>query len=111
MRLIFPLVALSGEPVVTTDLVKDVRFLRTQVIEAGFSTFASIPLKAAGKVVGTLDVATRASRTFTEGNLSLLTTIGATIGMAVANARLYEARREADLRYRALFRGRHPAEL
>lgn len=104
-------VALSGEPVVTTDLVKDVRFLRTQVIEAGFSTFASIPLKAAGKVVGTLDVATRASRTFTEGNLSLLTTIGATIGMAVANARLYEARREADLRYRALFRGRHPAEL
>jgi GAF domain-containing protein len=92
-------------------MVKDLRFLRTQVIEAGFSTFASIPMKAGGRVVGTLNVATRASRAFTEGDLSLLTTIGATIGMAVANARLFEARREAEIRYHALFRGRHPSEL
>lgn len=96
-------VALSGEPLVTTDLAKDLRFLRKQVIEAGFSAFASIPLKATEKVVGTLNVASRGPRAFTEGDLSLLTTIGATIGMAVANARLYEAQRAAEIRFHTLF--------
>ena len=92
----FPgLAALSGEIVTTTDLPNDPRFLRGLVIEAGFIAFASIPLKAAGKVIGTLEVATRTSRDFTEGGLSFWTTIGATIGMAVANARLFEAQRVA----------------
>lgn len=96
-------VALSGEPLVTTDLAKDLRFLRKHVIEAGFSIFASIPMKAGGKVVGTLNVASRGPRAFTEGDLSLLTAIGATIGMAIVNARLYEARRAAEIRFRTLF--------
>src|SRR5574337_565297 len=88
-------VALSGEVLTTADLSKDPRFLRKQVTEAGFNTLAAIPLKAAGKVVGTLDVATRAPPSFPNGDFPFLTTIGATIGMAVANARLFEDQRVA----------------
>lgn len=88
-------VALSGEVLTTADLSKDPRFLRKQVIEVGFNTLAAIPLKAAGKVVGTLDVATRAPHSFPNGDFPFLITIGATIGMAVANARLFEEQRVA----------------
>ncbi len=94
-------VALSGETIATDDLSNDPRFLRKQVIEAGFNTLASIPLKAAGKVVGTLNVATRVLHSFPNGDFPLLTTIGATIGMAVANARLYEAQRLATAQLEA----------
>ena len=83
-------VALSGEPLITTDLAEDARFLRKRVIEMGFAAYAAIPLKAAGKVIGTLGVADHGPLTSTGRDLSLLTTIGVTIGMAVANAYLYE---------------------
>jgi signal transduction histidine kinase len=83
-------VALSGEVLATADLSQDPRFLRKQVIEAGFNTLAAIPLKAAGKVIGILEVAIRAPHSFPNGDFPFFTTIGATIGMAVANARMYE---------------------
>jgi signal transduction histidine kinase len=83
-------VALSGEPLITTDLARDARFLRKRVIELGFRTYAAIPLKAAGKVIGTLGIADHGPLTSTEANLPLLMTIGAAIGMAVANAYLYK---------------------
>ncbi len=91
-------VAQTGEPLLTTDLAQDLCFLRREVIAAGFRTFVSIPLKAKGRVVGTLDVATRKPHAFAESDLELLTTLGAVIGMAVANARLYE-----DLRLAAKY--------
>lgn len=90
----FPgLATFSAEIVLTTDLPNDPRFLRKQVIEAGFKTFAAIPLKATGQVIGTLNVATRTIRTITEEDLPILTAIGSAIGMVVANARLFEAQR------------------
>ena len=84
-------VALAGEPLVTTDLASDLRFLRKEVAAAGFRSLACMPLTAGGKVIGTLDVATRAPRDFTAADRHLLTSIGAAIGMAVGNARLYKA--------------------
>lgn len=91
----FPgLATFSDEIVMTTDLPNDPRFLRKKVIEAGFKTFVAIPLKATGQVIGTLNVATRTIRTFTEEDVPILTAIGSTIGMVVANARLFEAQRD-----------------
>ncbi len=83
-------VALSGAPLVSTNLASDMRYLRRQVIEAGFTTYACLPLLAKGKVVGTLGLAAREVTTFDTANLSLLMGIGHQVGVAVENARLYE---------------------
>ena len=80
----------SGEILSTSELGEDLRFLRTSVVKAGFRTFASVPLKVKGKAIGTLEVAAKRSQVFTDSDLDLLTTIGATVGMAIGNARLYE---------------------
>ncbi|CBE68776.1 MAG: response regulator [Candidatus Methylomirabilis oxygeniifera] len=91
----FPgLATFSAEVVLTTDLPNDPRFLRKQVIEAGFKTFAAIPLKVTGQVIGAMNVATRTSCTIIKDDLPILTAIGSTIGMVVANARLFEAQRD-----------------
>jgi signal transduction histidine kinase len=82
-------VAVTGEPLVTRSPARDLLFLREQVIKAGFTVFACLPLVAKGKVVGTLDLAARNPQTFDERNLSLLTAICHQIGVAVENARLY----------------------
>lgn len=83
-------VAQTGEVVVIPDLAADPRFLRYKVVAAGFKTFAAFPLRAKGEVIGVLDIATRRMRVFTEDDTKLVTAIGAAVGMAVINARIYE---------------------
>jgi len=87
------LVALSGEPFLADNLPLEPRFLRTQVVEAGFHTFASVPLKSGAMVLGTLNLAALAPHRFTDENLPFLTTLGVTIGMALTNLHLYEGQR------------------
>ncbi|MBI4769564.1 MAG: GAF domain-containing sensor histidine kinase, partial [Chloroflexi bacterium] len=65
-------------------------FLRPDVAEAGFCSFVSVPLESKNRVIGTLDLASRARREFSERDLNMLLAIGHQIGMAVENARLYE---------------------
>ena len=86
-------VALTGEPMVTTDLANDLRYLRRQVVEAGFGSYACVPLQAKGRVVGTLSVAAMGQRHLSSRDLELLTAIGLQLGLAVENARLFEAER------------------
>lgn len=87
----FPgLVAETGEVVISPDIAQDERFLRDKVRKAGIHSFVSVPLKAKGKVVGAMDLATSEYRHLTPRELNLLTAIGNQIGMAIENARLYE---------------------
>jgi PAS domain S-box-containing protein len=64
----------------------------------------TLPLVAKGKLVGALNLGTRTPRTFTAEQLALLASIGQQVGVAVDNARLYEAeqnrREEAERRRR-----------
>lgn len=80
----------TGQCIIVADLATDQRFLRPAVVAAGFRTFAAFPLVAKGHIVGCFDVAGRQPHRFTEDNLRLLTAVGAAIGMAVANGRIYE---------------------
>jgi PAS domain S-box-containing protein len=54
----------------------------------------SIPLTAKGQIVGGMNIGTRQAKAVTPEALSLLAAIGQQIGMAVENARLYQAERE-----------------
>lgn len=90
-------VAESGQPLVTTNLAADLRFLRRSVVQAGFRSFACIPLLAGDRVVGTLDVASLDIHRFTGEELTFLGAVGRHLGVAVENARLHEElRRRAE---------------
>ncbi|MFQ5923761.1 MAG: GAF domain-containing protein [Anaerolineales bacterium] len=90
----FPgLVALSGEPIVVTDIASDERFQRREVVNVGIRAMASVPLRAKDRVVGVMNVADRL-KTYTFDELSLLTAIGNQIGLAVENAGLHKQTEE-----------------
>jgi len=82
-------VAESGTPLLVEDVMADPRLTRDVVKTEGLHSLASVPLSAKGRVLGVLNVARRGIHLFDEDELTLLTTIGAQIGIAVENAGLY----------------------
>jgi signal transduction histidine kinase len=95
------LVAETGKPLVSTDLRTDIRFLRPQVVEAGFKSMACIPMQAHGAVVGVICIASCKTRQFDEREINLLTAIASWAGITVENAHLHrQARRLAVLEER-----------
>ena len=94
-------VARLGKTLVSTSLSKDIRFLRKEIIDAGFCCMACIPLKARRKVVGVLSVVSREERKFSDREINLLESIGTWAGTAIENSRLQkQARRLAVLEER-----------
>lgn len=95
------IVAQSGNPIVSTDLQNEVRYLRPAVIEAGFRCLVCIPLTVRETVVGVMCAATRQERHIDERELDLLMSIGAWAGITIENARLHrQAQRLAVLEER-----------
>jgi nitrate/nitrite-specific signal transduction histidine kinase len=76
-------VAQSGRPLMTTDLAHERTFLRRQVVEAGFGSYACVPLWAEGQVVGVLSVLAKGQRPFSSDDINLLTSIGLQLGLAI----------------------------
>jgi len=94
-------VALLGQTLVSISLETDVRFLRKEILEAGYCCMACIPLKARRKIVGVLSVVSREARTFSDREVDLLESIGTWAGTAIENARLHkQGRRLAVLEER-----------
>jgi PAS domain S-box-containing protein len=56
----------------------------------GLQRFAAVPLLSKGRALGALSLARRAARDFSAEEVALLSTLGAQLGVAVDNARLYE---------------------
>jgi signal transduction histidine kinase len=83
------IVAATGEPLISSAVERDARFLREEVIHAGFRSFACIPLAIKNQVIGVLTLATRRADGFAGRNVDLLMAVGRQIGVAVENARLY----------------------
>jgi two-component system, NarL family, sensor histidine kinase DevS len=95
------LVAENGKPLVTNSPQHDKRYLRRDVVNAGFRCIACVPLTAHGNVIGVMGVATRRERRLEERELSLLQAIGTWTGTAIENSRLnQQGRRLAVLEER-----------
>ena len=77
----------SGEPLVVNDPEGTV--LKDETRREGSSSLVWIPLKARGRVVGILNVATAQPLPFTPREVELLQAIGSVIGVALENARLF----------------------
>ena len=80
----------SGEPMVVDDVSADPEAVIAGVRGEGLKAWASVPLIAKDKVLGTLDISTRKERPFTSQDVQLLSSIGSQLGVAIENARLYE---------------------
>ncbi|MBN1145855.1 MAG: GAF domain-containing sensor histidine kinase [Anaerolineales bacterium] len=93
--------AATGKTLVSTNPRQDMRYLRPEVLDAGFQCIACIPLAASGKVVGVMSAASRRDRFLDQRELNLLTAIGAWAGITIENARLNrQSRRLAVLEER-----------
>jgi signal transduction histidine kinase len=82
-------VAASGEPLVVSDLSQDDRLSRIAVRDAALRSLAVVPLRAKGRILGTLFAVSRDRRVFSSANVDLLIAIGHQIGVAVENTGLY----------------------
>ena len=95
------IVAESGRPLVSSSLEQDVRFLRPQVVDAGYQCLACIPLIAHTNNIGVMGIATRKQQRLEPREISLLTSICTWTGITVENVRLnQQSRRLAVLEER-----------
>jgi two-component system NtrC family sensor kinase len=109
-------VAQNGEPLLL-DYASQAPWLTKELERReGIGMGLIVPLKAKGKVLGTLSVASHSSRQFMDEDVKLLTTIAGQIAIAIESAQLYEKARLAaqealasERRYREIFESANDA--
>lgn len=77
------------QPVFSSDLSTDPRFVRRRIAEAGFRVLLAMPLVFQGKPMGVLCVASRDRKFSGEHHTKLLARIADVLAIAVQNARLF----------------------
>ena len=89
----------TGVPVVTGKVEGDPRLAMPAFEHEGVQAMVLAPMRARGKAVGVLSAMSYRPHTFAPHDVSLLTAIADQVGVAIDNARLYEAesRRSAHL--------------
>jgi GAF domain-containing protein/two-component sensor histidine kinase len=98
-------VARERQPSLSQDMWTDPRVsshIRELLKEVGHRALAQVPLIAQDRVVGTLGLVSRTPGFFTQDDLQLLNAIGQQLGMAIANAQLFEETQQRAQRLAAL---------
>ncbi|MBI4494610.1 MAG: GAF domain-containing sensor histidine kinase [Chloroflexi bacterium] len=87
----FPgMVAQSQTAILVHDLPCDPRFVRPEVIQAGYRTFCALPLRYQDRLVGVLAVAALSPDVLRmPGEVYLLEAMGERVAVAIANAELH----------------------
>jgi PAS domain S-box-containing protein len=94
--------AATGEPLLANDVSKDAHFL-PDALSPDTKSELVVPIRHEGRVLGVLDVKDDELDAFQPGDASVLSVLCSQLATAVANARLYEALRRSEDRYRSLF--------
>ena len=82
--------------VLVHDLPSDPRFLRSDIVEAGFQTFCAIPMLSRGEFQGVLTVGGLSQQSLnTPWELRLLDAIAERVALAVENAHLHQRVQDA----------------
>jgi len=83
---------LQGQPVIVADAQTDKRLQYPDKVRAeGIASMLVVPLTAREKIIGAMRVYTAEPRTFTEDEIEFLQAIANLGGIALENARLYQA--------------------
>ncbi len=90
-------VAQEGQTLLVPDVREDPRFYPEIDSLSGFVTRSvlCVPLKVKGRVVGVIEALNKAEGTFTSHDRRLMEAMAPTAAIAIENARLYQALREA----------------
>ncbi len=96
-------VAQLGEPMLVENSSQDPRLSVRAVVQEGIQSQLIVPLRSKGGTIGTLCVAVRTNRSFSCDDRELLAAIGAQVGIAIENARLYQQALSSQQKYRDLF--------
>lgn len=86
-------VAREAKPSLSDDMWTDTRVspeVRELLKEVGHRSLAQVPLMAQDRLVGTLGLVSRTPGFFNQDDLKLLNAIGQQLGVAIANAQLFE---------------------
>lgn len=83
--------AQTGEIIVLEDVSRHAGPLKPVAIHEGIRSIVAVPIRLRERVIGVLDVMSRQPRTFNPEELTLLTSIGQQIGIAVESLRLMQA--------------------
>ncbi len=95
-------VAEKGEPLLVNDVRKDDRYVcRLQNIRSEMC----VPLKVGQKVIGVVDVRSRALNAFSEDDLRLLSIVGGQLATIIDNLHLYEEIKQSEEKYRTVVEG------
>ncbi|WP_344669785.1 helix-turn-helix domain-containing protein [Catenulispora yoronensis] len=94
------LVAQTAKPYVTSNYPQDARFHHTTEIddavgEEGLIAILGVPLTLGSRVIGVLFAANRTARPFARHEITLLSSLAAHAAVAIDNARLLQATRDA----------------
>lgn len=98
-------VAREEKPSLSEDMWTDERVspeVRKLLMEVGHRSLAQVPLVAQDRLVGTLGLVSRTPGFFNQGDLNLLNAIGQQLGVAIANAQLFEETQKRAQRLAAL---------
>jgi PAS domain S-box-containing protein len=87
-------VALSGQPVLTSDISVDPIGEKSMLRHSGMKGYASFPIKGKEKLLGVFSIFSFRSHAFTPEEESTLGSISEMVGIALENIRLYERLRE-----------------
>ncbi len=97
------LVVRTGKPLLVNDVTKEPAFYHIKELPDTRSEL-TVPIKAEGKVLGTLDVQSSRVDAFWPADVLTLQTVADQVGIAVTNARLFEKSRKQNLRLSILNR-------
>ncbi|MDN5348574.1 MAG: hypothetical protein PWP65_2139, partial [Clostridia bacterium] len=84
----------KGEPIVVEDLAADGSGRHLPYYALEMRALMVVPVKAGGKILGTLKVYSPVPRRWSEEEVEYLDTVAAQVGLALENARLYSSLRE-----------------
>ena len=91
-------VAVSGEPLVVTDLANDPRVIpahREAISRRGYRALLAVPVKVGDRVVGVLSIRTRRDDGFSAEDLMIAAAFASQAAVALENSRLYQETQRA----------------
>jgi diguanylate cyclase (GGDEF)-like protein len=97
----------TGQPIAVEDLGADTRYdarHKRAAIELGFHGFLSVPLRAADRIIGVLNVYTKRRRRFKPDEIALLTTFADQASVAIEKDRMLQEARGHATQLQALAR-------
>jgi PAS domain S-box-containing protein len=89
----------QGQPALIENFVNNDGILRSEKIHC----MLTVPLRARAVITGTLCVGNRRPRKFLPEDMELLTAIGAQVGIAMENTKLYHKEKQMVAQYRSIF--------